>query len=156
MSKINDRLRKSGPINFSLDYIGPLQDFDKKSGGTYQARECKLRIPATSEIIDMRLFDNLVGSMKIGSVIRGEAGAGEYPNWSPVGSGHLTPENNIEQVKNERAFTKEVKEEVVNRIICTYIGHAISAGLSPREAKDIAIEAYDFQELAVSEILSRF
>jgi len=152
--KLNEQLEASGPINFRLDYIGPVESFPTKDGGTYEARECKLSIPSTGQVETVRLFDNIVGALSVGATLRGEAGP-MYPKWTPVASGQVTPENNVQQVKNERAFGKIKSEEVLSRIICTHMAAFESAGEKPSSAKELAVDAYDLQEEAVKEILSR-
>lgn len=149
----NELLKTSGPINFEILSISPVREFDKRDGGTYEAHEVELRVPASGEQIKERMFPKFVQYLKVGGSVRGEAGP-KYPNWGYVQSGQQF-ETNSQAVKNERTFTEESKKpdkSVISRIVCSYMGAAIGAGKSPADAKTLAKEAYYEQVELVEEI----
>lgn len=129
---------------FRLEYKGKIESFPTKSGGTYEARDCKLSIPATGQEESTRLFDSVVGGLEVGASLRAESQPSGYPKWTPVASGQLVPENNIQQVKNERAFTETSNKEDLRGVMISLAGLMqahINSGKTNDEAIQLAIEA---------------
>jgi len=115
-------LLQGGPIDFQVEYVGPLQEFPKKDGGTYEAHEVKLMTRSNSEVYSARWFAYDVLNFKVGDLVRGELNAKGWPAWSPIESGETV--NNYQQVKAERAVADVVHKEDVKSIAISLQGLA--------------------------------
>lgn len=109
---VNQLLKGSGSIDFEVASIGPQESFQKKSGGSYMACECKLKTRSNGEIYTVRLFPDFLQRHHIetGSLLRGTHGE-PYPQWAkvPIGEAALThpSPSNYKQVQGETAMKGE-------------------------------------------------
>lgn len=113
MSNVNNLLKQYGPVDFEVCSVGPLESFDKKNGGTYEAHEVKIKTRSNGEIYTVRMFESLVNAgMIAGSLVRGTVGSNGYAQWEllPVGPASAAipqPKNNSQQVHDERSMKND-------------------------------------------------
>lgn len=118
MPSLTKLLEANERIDFVIDYISPLQEFDKKDGGTYQAHEVKLKTMSNNVMYDARFFEN--HPHKTGDMVRGYLNAKGYPDFTKVESGE--PRNNGQEVKKERELAGRASAEDVKSICISLQG----------------------------------
>lgn len=146
------QLLEGKEVDFVIDYLGPLQDFPKKDGGTYEAHEGKLRTTSNGEVYDNRFFSQQASTLKVGDMVRGYLNAKGYPAFDKVSSGE--PRNNAMEVRKERAMASEKNEVVISQIACNFMGNCLAGGSTAQEAYDKSRDAYYLHEKLVKEIIS--
>ena len=107
MSNVKTLLETVGPVDFEICSIGPVEPFEKKGGGTYDAQEVKIRTRSNGEVYTVRMFPSVVeNGLMIGSLVRGSIGSNGYPQWEPLPTGpasaNLPQRSNYKQVQAER------------------------------------------------------
>jgi len=135
-------LLKGKEVDFVIDYLGPLTDFDKKAGGTYEAHEAKLRTTSNGEVYDTRFFPKFADTVQQGDMVQGKLNNAGYPDFRKVESGEHR--SNTVQVKQEREMAVAKDNRSFHDIHVGLRGLMqahITAGMKNVDALDAALEA---------------
>lgn len=129
-------------VDFVIDWMSPVMDLPKKTGGTYQAHEAKIRTTSNGEVYDARFFPTFGATVKAGDTIQGKLNNAGYPDFRKVESGE--PRNNYQEVHKEREIASmrdiKTKKEIAIGLRGLYQAH-VSAGRNNQEALHLALEA---------------
>lgn len=107
--------------------IGPVEDFPKKAGGTYEAQECKAKTLSGDDVYTIRIFPSVAATWKEKDIIRAKMGENGYPQYEKVDTTATQGQpSTYHSLKNEKAASAIQNEHDITQRYIARAGYGQS------------------------------